>query len=79
VAPSPAPKATVYEFQEAAVIIRLQYFARLRGAVGGLDLRAEILTRVRDAFAQAGIVVPTPSGDVTLPMAESRPALDAPP
>ena len=78
VAPNPAPKATVYEFQEAAVIIRLQYYARLRGAVGGLDIRAEILTRVRDAFAQAGIVIPTPSGDVTLPRTELRPGLQAP-
>ena len=78
VAPNPAPKATVYEFQEAAVIIRLQYYARLRGAVGGLDIRAEILTRVRDAFAEAGIVVPTPSGDITLPHAQLRPALQAP-
>ena len=49
------------------MIIRLQYYARLRGAVGGLDIRAEILSRVRDAFAEAGIVIPTPSGDVTLP------------
>jgi potassium-dependent mechanosensitive channel len=37
VAPNPSPKATVYEFQEAAVIIRLQYYVHLRGAVGGLD------------------------------------------
>ena len=78
VVPNPAPKASVYEFQEAAVIIRLQYYARLRGAVGGLDIRAEILSRVREAFAQAGIVIPTPSGDVTLPRAELRPGLQAP-
>ena len=73
VAPSPAPKATVYEFQEAVVIIRLQYYARLRGPVGGLDIRAEILTRVRDAFAEAGIAIPTPAGDVTLPRAQLLP------
>ena len=60
------------------MIIRLQYYARLRGAVGGLDIRAEILSRVREAFAQAGIVIPTPSGDVTLPRTELRPGLQAP-
>ena len=75
---NPMPKATVYEFQEAAVIIRLQYYARLRGAVGGLDIRSEILTRVRDAFAEAGFAIPTPSGEVTLPHAELHPALEAP-
>ena len=73
VAPKPAPKATVYEFQESVVIIRLQYYARLRGPVGGLDIRAEILTRVRDAFAEAGIAIPTPAGDVTLPRAQLLP------
>ena len=77
VAANPAPKATVYEFQEAAVIIRLQYYARLRGAVGGLDIRAEILTAVRDHFAEAGIAIPTPTGDVTLPRAPVPPALTA--
>jgi hypothetical protein len=59
------------------VIIRLQYYARLRGAVGGLDIRADILTGVRDAFAEAGIVVPTPSGDVALPRSDMPPALPA--
>jgi potassium efflux system protein len=75
---NPAPQATVYEFGEAAVTIRLQYYVRLHGPVGGLDVRAEILTRVRDAFAEAGFVVPTPLGEITLPRSEPRPALATP-
>ena len=31
------------------------------------------LTRVRDAFAEAGIAIPTPAGDVTLPRAQLLP------
>ena len=78
VLPNPAAQATVYEFGEAAVTIRLQYYLRLRGAVGGLDVRAEILTRVRDAFADAGFVIPTPTGEVTLPRSEPHTVLAAP-
>jgi potassium efflux system protein len=81
---NPPPKATVYEFTDAAITVRLQYYARLRGPVGGLDIRADILSGVRDAFADAGFSVPTPSGEVVLlrsmpaPPREAAAALAAP-
>jgi small-conductance mechanosensitive channel len=78
VLPNPAPRATVYEFGDAGVTICLQYYARLCGAVGGLDIRSEILTRVRDAFAEAGFAFPTPSGEATLPRSGHHPAPAAP-
>jgi hypothetical protein len=46
--------------------------------MGGLEIRAEILTDVRYAFAEARLVIPTPSGEVTLPRPESRTTLAAP-
>lgn len=83
VLPAPAPKATLYEFTDAGVTVRLQYHCRLRGPVGGLDIRADILTRVREALARAGLSIATPGGDILLPAAagDARgplPALAAP-
>ena len=77
---SPAPKATLYEFTDAGVTIRLQYYVRLHGPVSGLDIRAEILARVREALAEAGIAIATPNGDVHLPTspAARAPVLAAP-
>lgn len=77
VLPTPAPKATLYEFTDAGVTIRLQYYVRLRGAVGGLDIRADILARVREALAAAGISIATPAGDILLPTGRAA-ALAAP-
>lgn len=75
---NPAPKATLYEFTDSGVTIRLQYYVRLRGTVGGLDIRADILAKVRDALAAAGIRVATPAGDILLPTGSPIPALTAP-
>jgi small-conductance mechanosensitive channel len=75
---NPVPKATLYEFTDSGVTIRLQYYVRLRGTLGGLDIRADILARVRDALAAAGIRVATPAGDVRLPTSPPVPALAAP-
>lgn len=75
---TPAPKATLYEFTDAGVTIRLQYYVRLNGPVGGLDIRADILGRIREALAAAGVRVTTPAGDVRLPTGSASPALTAP-
>ena len=78
---SPPPKATVYEFTDTGIMVRLQYFVRLRGPIGGLDVRADILQRTREAFVASGVTITTSSGEVTLrvgPPPETPPALPAP-
>lgn len=77
---NPPPKATVYEFTDTGILVRLQYYVRLRGPVGGLDVRADILQRTRDAFVASGVTITTSSGEVTLrvaPPPEPPPALPA--
>lgn len=75
----PAPKATLYKFTDAGdVTIRLQYYARLHRPVGGLDIRAEILTRLLDSVDDARIAIPMPLGEVMLSRSERRPTLGVP-
>ena len=80
VLPTPPAKATVWEFADTGVVIRLQYYVQLRGPVGGLDTRADILRGVRDLFAREGFSISTPSGDVALGFQHREPptALPAP-
>ena len=77
---APPAKATVWEFGDTGVTIRLQYYVRLRGPVGGLDTRADILRAVRELFVSEGFSISTPSGDVSLgiPTQEPPVALPAP-
>ena len=76
---TPPPKATVYEFTDLGISIRLQYVIDLRGVVGGLDIREAILGRVYQAFAEDGFSIPLPSGEVKLPnAAREAPLLPAP-
>jgi potassium efflux system protein len=77
---TPAPKATVYDFIDRGVTIRLQYFTLLRGSYSGLDVRAEILDGVYEAFREAGFTMPTPLGEVrlSLPREDAPAALPAP-
>ena len=77
---APPAKATVWEFDDTGVTIRLQYYVRLRGPVGGLDTRADILRAVRELFVSEGFSISTPSGDVSLGIQTQEPpvALPAP-
>lgn len=77
---APPAKATVWEFGDTGVVIRLQYYVRLRGPVGGLDTRADILRAVRELFVREGFSISTPSGDVSLAIQIQEPpvALPAP-
>ncbi len=76
----PPAKATVWEFGDTGVTIRLQYYVQLRGPIGGLDTRADILRAVRDLFVAEGFSISTPSGDVALGIRHHVPpaALPAP-
>lgn len=77
---APAAKATIWEFADTGIVIRLQYFVHLRGPIGGLDTRADILRSVRELFAREGFSISTPSGDVSLGFQHREPpsALPAP-
>jgi potassium efflux system protein len=56
---SPPSKATVWEFAEIGISIRLQYFIHATGP--SFDIRDRILRDVLEAFAAEGFTIPTSS------------------
>jgi potassium efflux system protein len=62
--PDPGPKALLWDYADSALMIRLQFHSRIRGAVGRGDLRSQVLLAIWDSFAENGITIPYPQRDV---------------
>ncbi|MCB1744181.1 MAG: mechanosensitive ion channel [Gammaproteobacteria bacterium] len=69
---TPKPLVTLFEFADSAVIIRLHYFVNMRGSVGKLAVRSEVLRRIWQRFAEQGITIPYPQQDVHLNIARNE-------
>ncbi len=64
VTPNPAPMVTVDEFGASSVDLRVCYYIDLRGTYSGFVTRSEVLTAIRNRFAQEGLSIPFPQRDV---------------
>ena len=64
IAPNPAPMVTVEQFGASSVDLRLCYYIDLRGSYSGFVTKSEVLTKIRDRFAEAGLSIPFPQRDV---------------
>lgn len=61
---APAFKVLLWEYGDSALMIRVQFFSRIRGDVGRADLRSQVLLGIWSRFKQAGITIPFPQRDV---------------
>jgi potassium efflux system protein len=68
VLPVPAPKASVWEFTDAGVTIRLEYAIRMQGSTASVDARANLLRRLREALATANARPQDAAGDGQRPL-----------
>lgn len=64
IAPNPAPMVTVEQFGASSVDLRLCYYIDLRGSYSGFVTKSDVLTKIRDRFAEAGLSIPFPQRDV---------------
>jgi small-conductance mechanosensitive channel len=64
VLPDPAPEALVWALSDSAVVIRLRWWVHPPRQTDALSSRDEVLHRVRDALADAGIDLPFPTRQV---------------
>jgi len=60
----PPPKVTLWEFADSAVVFRIQYFVHVRGPVGRLDIRSQVLRQIWYRFKEEGIQIPFPQRDI---------------
>lgn len=60
----PAPKVLLWEYADSALIIRIQLFSQIRGAIGRVDMRSQLLLSIRRALQDAGMSIPFPQRDL---------------
>jgi len=75
VARSPAPMVTVDEFGNSSVDLRMCYYIDLMGSYSLFVIRSEVLTAVRNRFAEEGLTIPFPQRDVHLIPAGPKPVV----
>jgi len=62
----PGYKVLLWEYGDSALMLRVQFHTRIRGAIGRADVRSQLLFSIWDAFKEVGITIPYPQRDVHL-------------
>ena len=62
----PGYKVLLWDYGESALMLRVQFHTRIRGAIGRADVRSQLLFSIWDAFKEAGITIPYPQRDLHL-------------
>lgn len=60
----PGYKVLLWDYGDSALMLRVQFHTRIRGAIGRGDVRSQLLFSIWDAFKEAGITIPYPQRDV---------------
>ena len=61
---TPALKVLLWEYADSALMIRVQLFSRIRGEIGRVDMRSQLLLSIRTALQEAGMSIPFPQRDI---------------
>ena len=72
VAPNPAPMVTVEAFGASSVDLRICYYIDLRGSYSGFTTKSEVLTKIRQRFAEEGLSIPYPQRDLHIIQAKPQ-------
>lgn len=60
----PSAKFLLWEYADSALMLRAQFYTRIRGTIGRADVRSQILFSIWDRFKEEGITIPYPQRDL---------------